>query len=290
MTHPSSSPDGSADNYGLDNTIDLNASSLQSSVSGNTYRQDQDAVTRGQDSDGFTWLERLHLQLPANFTTLFTYRYQTHEQTVAPYGASGGEVRSVTNQDYELDIIQMLYRSLETTYRFRKNVADSSGGYSATTSNFLNANYSKTVPHGILLAGAYLGRSETDGVGRTTVANEVHEHIGLNEVFTGQQRDADCESIRVYLTDHKAGDRPIAVEFVAVPSPGARCDIMVTGIPADFDETVPHDYTISYTTEAGDYTLRTDSYGYNASLNLYDNTVNPYFSRTVSRDEEVSRS
>jgi hypothetical protein len=289
-SRPSSSPSGSAENYGVSNTIDVNTSSLQSSVARNIYRQDQDAGTRGQDGDGFTWLERLHLQLPANLKTLFTYRYQTHEQTIAPYGTSGGEVRSVNNQDYELDIIHMLYRSLETTYRFRRNIADSSDGYTATTSNSLAANYSKIVPNGILLAGAYLGRSETDGVGRTTVANEAHEHIGLNEVFTEQQRDADCGSIRVFLTDHAAGDRPIAVDFVAVPSPGARCDIMVTGIPADFDETVPHDYTVSYTIEAGDYTLRTDSYGYNASLNLFNNNVNPYFSRSVTSAKQVSGS
>jgi len=287
-SRPSDSPGGSAENYGVSNTIDLNTSSLESSVARTIYSQDQDAGTRGQDTDGFTWLERLHLQLPANLKTLLTYRYQTHEQTVAPYGSSPGEVRSVTSQDYELDIIHMLYSSLETTYRYRRNIDDSSGGYSATTSNFLNASYSKSVPTGLLLAGAYVGRSETEGVGRTTVANEVHGHIGLNEVFTVQQQDADCESIRVYLTDHAAGDRPIAVEFVAVPSPGARCDIMVTAIPADFDETVPHDYTISYETEAGDYTLQTDSYGYNASLNLFNNNVNPYFSRTVTRDQEVS--
>jgi hypothetical protein len=42
--------------------------------------------------------------------------------------------------------------------------------------------------------------------------------------------------------------------------------------------------------EAGDYTLRTDAYGYNASLNLFNNKVNPYFSRTVTHEKQVSGS
>ena len=177
---------------------------------------------------------------------------------------SGEEVRSVNNQDYELDVIHKLYRSLDTTYRFRRNIADSSDGNTATTSNSLGVTYSKIVPRGTLLAGANLGRSETDATGRATVANEAHDHIGINEVFTEQLRDADCGSVRVFLTDHASGDRPIAgrVRRGAVP----RRPVRHHGHrhPGGFRRAVPHDYTISYTIESGDYTLRTDYYGYNA--------------------------
>lgn len=284
----SSSPGGRVENYGASNTIDLNTSSLVSTVSRNTYRQD--AETAGLDSDGFAWLERLSLQLPLHFRSLFTYRYRRHDQTMAPTGASDEEKRSVSNRDYELDISHKLYRSLETTYRFRSDSATSAGGDTASTSNSLGANYSKSIPRGTLLAGANLSRSETDSSGRVTIANETHEHLGINEAFTTKQRDADCGSIGVFLTDHTAGDRPVAVDFVAVPSPGAQCEIMVTGIPPEFEESAPHDYTISYTVESGDYTLRTDDYGYNASLSLFNNNLNPYFSRTVTSTKQVSGS
>jgi hypothetical protein len=282
----SSAPGGSAENYGVANTVDLNVSSLESSVSRSLYRQD--AQARRLESDGFSWLERLRLQLPLHLKSLLTYRYQTHDRTIAPDGASGGEVRSVDNRYYELDIIHTLYRSLETTYRLRRDSAASADGDTASTTNSLAANYTKSVPRGTFLAGANVSRSETDSAGRTTVADETHERLGLNEVFTALRRDADCGSIRVFLTDHTAGDRPVPVDFVVVPAPGARCDIMVTGIPQDFDETAPHDYTISYTIESGDYTLRTDSYGYNASLALFHNNLNPYFSRTVTSAKLVS--
>lgn len=283
---PSAGPGGSAENFGASGTIALNAATLQSSVTRNFYRQD--AGTRGFDSDGLLWLERLNLQLPLHFKSLLTYRYQKHDQTIAPAGDTGEEVRSVTNQNYGLDITHKLYRSLETAYRLRRDLAATANGDTASTSHTFAADYLKSVPGGTAFAGANVSWSETDSAGSTTVANETHERLGINEVFTVLQRNADCGSIRVFLTDQAAGNRPVPVDFIAVPSPGARCDIMVIGIPPDFDQTVPHQYTISYTIESGTYTLRTDSYGYNASLSLFQSNLTPYYSRTVSSTNVVS--
>ena len=282
----SASPGGSAENYGVGNTIGLNKSSLQSTLSNNEYRPDEE--TGDPDSGGFTWLERLQLHLPLHLTGLLTYRYQKRDQFVAADGTSGGEVRSANNRNFELELIHKLYQSLETTFRLRRDTADTLTGDTASMGNSIDFNYAKSVPTGMLLAGASFSRSETDSSGQMTVADEAHSRIRLNEVFTTQQREADCGSIAVFLIDHAAGNRPIQVEFVAVPSPGARCDIQVTGIPSDFDETVPHDYTISYVLETGNYTLRTDAYGYNASLTLLQNNLNPYVSRTVSDAKVVS--
>ncbi len=285
-SHPSAGLGGSAENYGVSNTIDLNTSSLQSSLSRNVYRQE--AKNGSPNSDGFTWLELLRLQLPLHFKSIASYRYQKHDQTIAPTETAGEEVRSVTNRDYELAIIHKLYASLETTYRLRRDIATSMNGESGSTSNSLGVNYAKSIPGGVLLAGANVSRSDADSTGQTTVASEAHEHLGLNEVFTARQKNADCGTIRVFLTDHTDGDRPIPVDFVAVPSPADHCDIMVTGIPSDFDETAPHDYTISYGLETGNFTNRTDAYGYNASLNLFRNNVNPYYSRTVTSEKLLS--
>jgi len=287
-SQPSSGAGGSAENYGLGNIVDLHAASLQSNVTRNVFRQDQ--ATGSPQSDGVTWLERLNVKLPWHFKSLFSYEYRQFDQAVAPVGTSAGEVRSVTSRDYELNLSHKLYNSLETIYRLRRDITASAGGDTASTSNSLAFNYAKSLPRGFLLAGANLSRSETDSAGRTTVANETHARLGVNEVFTTQQRDVDCGTVRVFLTDHAAGDRPVAVDFIAVPSPGARCDILVTGIPADFDETAPQDYTISYTLASGDYTLRADSYGYNVSLTLFNNKVNPYYSRSVTDSKVLSGS
>lgn len=283
---PSSGSGGDAGNSGIGNMIDLNTATLQSTISRSASRSDTEDA--GVDSDGFTWLERMSLKLPLHFTSRFTYRYQRHDRTIAATATSGKEERSVNNRDYELDIVHKLYRSLETTYRLRRDSAASANGDAASTAHSLVASYSKSVPHGIFFAGANLSRSETDSTGQTTVANESHENLALNEVFSTQQREADCESVRVYLTDHAAGDRPVEVDFIAVPSPEDRCAIMVTGIPQDFDETVAHDYTVSYTLESASYSLETRSYGYNASLNLFHNNLNPYVSHTVTSAEVVS--
>jgi hypothetical protein len=283
---PSSGPNGTSESYGIINTIDQNTSSLQSRLSRFLYHQGEER--ENLDTDEFVWFERLNLKLPLHFRSIVTYEYQKYSQTVAPAPASGEEVRSGSSRDFGVDIIQKLYRSLETTYRLRRNMADSMYGETTSTLNSLFATYSKTVPYGLLLAGANVSRSETDSSGRGTVANEAHGHLDLNEVFTTMQRNADCGTILVFLTDHTAGDRPVLVDFVAVPSPDARCDIMVTGLPSAFDETAPHDYTISYALESGNYTLRSDSYGYNAGLNLFNNNVNPYFSRMVTSAKVVS--
>ena len=287
-TRPSSGPAGNVQNYGAANTIDMNASSLQSTISGTVYRQD--AERGSAESSGLTWLERLHLQLPLNLSSIVNYRYQKHEQSFTAAGAPDAQVRSAANRDFEFNLIHMLYKSLETTYRLTRDVSTSDTGETTSTSNFLGVNYSKSVPRGMLLAGGNVSRADTNSAGRATVASEAHDHLGLNQVFTTLQREADCGSIAVFLTDHAVGDRPVQVEFVAVPSPGARCDILVTGIPPEFDETVPHDYTISYVLETGNSTIRTDSYSYNASLTLFRNNLNPYYSRTVSKSAVVSGS
>jgi hypothetical protein len=285
-TSTSSGPGGIVENYGATNTIDLNPSSLQSSISGIRYRQDPEFGTL--DSDGITWLERLNLKLPLNFKSLATYRYQKQDQTFGPTGAVDAQVRATSNRDYELALIHRLYHSLDTIYRFRRDLSSAAGGDTTSTLNSLDATYAKQVPHGTLLAGVHVSRVDADSSGRTTIASEAHDHLGLNEAFTTQQQQADCGSIRVFLVDHAAGDRPVAVDFQAVPAPGARCEIMVTGIPPEYDETAPHEYTISYLLDAGDYALRTDAYGYNASLSLFDNAVNPYYSRTVGSAKVLS--
>jgi hypothetical protein len=76
--------------------------------------------------------------------------------------------------------------------------------------------------------------------------------------------------------------------YEAIPDPARNSfTIQVLYLPPDFPPAGTFDFLASYST-TGDYKLRTDSYGANASVSLFDNALTPYFNYVALRSDVLS--
>jgi hypothetical protein len=272
---------GTSDNYTFNNSIDLKTAALDTSLSKNTFRQEN--ATGRVDSDQSSWFERLTINLPLNFRSILSYHYLKNKSSY-----ESQDSLSDTNKGYELNITHKLYKSLDTTYIFRNDSTNSSSGDVTVTSHALMASYSKSIPWGMLLAGIGYNRASTDNAGNISVSNESHSAtIGFPFTLFGQ--NPDPATIHVYLKDPLPPFEPIplkeVIHYLVTPL-GNTYQITVTDLPPPFRLDGTYEFIVSYSLKSGDFRLQTTSFSYNAGLNLFNNLINPYFS-CISTNSKV---
>jgi hypothetical protein len=255
---------------------------LSSSASKDDFEQ-QGSTSGDFQNDQLSWYEALNVYLPANFRADGIWRYQDNSTTVSGVGTSEPSNLSYINKQVQADLVNRLYQSLDTTYTFLYNDQSSSGGDTTATTNSLALNYVKSIPWGRFLAGGTLARSDTDTSGSIQVLNE--PHLGVYVVppgsFTLDQQNVLEPSIVVLLKSPLPPFELIPlvrdVNYVVEPAEPNTFQIVVISLPAQFATPGNFDFFVSYALVSGQFTLRTDDYAANTSVQLFDNLLTPYF-------------
>jgi len=279
--------DGTSYDSLLGNFVNLKWARLTSNVSRTTLDQD-DRVGSGFESEQLSWHELFTAYLPWSFRTDLAYRHRDNEATIDDPRFTGDRTLSDRGRDLQFNLIHRLYESVDTTYSFLRDWRTSFGGETDTLTHSLGINYTKKIPRGRILLGTNATRSDTDSEGDADVVNEPHAAIAVPGSFALAQQNVEPGSIVVFFRSPIPPFELVPlvenVHYVIVPV-GNATQIDVLTVPPEFVVPGTFDLFVSYSLAAGDFELRTDSYGGNASVELFDNLLTPYFSYlTVEAD------
>lgn len=274
----SSDNKGTARAYNLNNTVGLSWVNLNSNL--NRSESDQERSLPGSVRvSTLAWNEALNVYLPLNFTVNANYLHQKNTFTSEATETSPESNSSTTQKQIGFEVRHVLYYSLRSSYYFLRNSFTSSGGEIVNTANSFQTNYKKMIPWGYFYTGLGLGRSVTDSSGQTAFANEPH----VSEVpgsFLLNLEEPDRATIMVYM---KSPVEPfeliLLVENVhyVVTTFGNTFQINMLTVPPPFVVPGKYDFFVSYSLAFGRFKLQTDSFNYNASFSLFNDTVNPYY-------------
>jgi hypothetical protein len=99
--------------------------------------------------------------------------------------------------------------------------------------------------------------------------------------FTLNQQNVDESTILIFLKSPLPPFEVIQlaenVDYAVIPS-GNTFEIRIFNLPPQFVLPGTYEFIASYSLLSGDFTLRTDSVGSNASVQLFDDLLTPYFS------------
>jgi len=282
--------DGSSTQYLLGNLLNLQRVRLSSNLSRNEFDQ-ENALSGKYENDQFAWYELLSAYLPWNFRSDFSYRYQDNQSTIHSPDQTEQNLSNI-DRALQFDLIHRLYESLDTTYTLLRDSRSSSGGDTTTLSNALALNYTKLIPwDGRILTGANVARADTDSTGQTNIPNEPYPGISVpQQSFVLRQQNVVESSIVVFLKSPLPPFELILlqenVNYVVTPI-GNTFQIQVLTLPPEFVVPGTYDFVVSYST-SGNFDLRTDTYATNASVELFDRLLTPYFSYLAVRSDVLS--
>jgi len=282
---------GSRTSYGLTGLVDAHAVRLYLTATQSAY--DQDSPLSGRlENDQFAFQERLSAYLPLNFRTDFYYRLLNNSSTTTTLRAPEPLELSNDSRELEAVISHRLYQSLDSQYTFLRTSMTSSGGDSTTVSNTLGLNYNKAIPRGRVLAGVNLATILTDSGGQTDVSSEPHPAIDVRPpgVFSLARQNVDEASLAVFL---RSPSPPFELNRLfenvnyTVRLVANTLEVSVFVLPPGFAPGI-YDFVVSYSLAAGTFEQRTNSYGFNTSVQLLDNMLTPYYNFLTVRSEVLS--
>jgi len=271
---------GTAAESAFGSFVDWRRVRLESSLTSNS-RDQRDHAWATYESRQFSWYEVLSADLPLNLRSDLSYRYQDNEITIPDAGAPAERQLTDTGRDLQFDLVHRLYQSLTTQYGYLDRSRISSGGEADFTSHSLALAYTKQIPRGRVLSGAYFSRGQSDNKGRSDVVDEPHAANAIPGSFTLGRQDVEPESIAVFLKSPLAPFDTIRllenVEYTVAPVSNSY-EIDLIGLRSPFVVPGTFDILVSYSLMTSWFELRTDTLGYNASVDLLDGTLTPYFS------------
>lgn len=287
-----SSGSDSRELYQLGNGINLRFLSLSSSLSFDNSRH-RDLLV--EETDSFSWTERLLMRLPLNLSSGLSFSYTKDDSST---DNRIKRRREVNNALFSLS--HQLFASLSSTYRFNHlssrsfedNLLRESDSEVKTSSHFFSTNYTKSISGGRFNGGFNLGTSLYDRKGEISIIKEPHSAqpgvIG-NDEFDLNERNILVSSIEVYVEnpDNRILYRLTPMIHYEITGIGDITRIRVLDLPpgawsAD-PSIITYQFFVSYSTEDRGAELRTDTYGYNLRFDLFNNLLSPYYSYSSLR-------
>jgi hypothetical protein len=277
----------------LGNGLQYGRWGLNSNVSTNDLTQQGGTTTFGATTRQLAWFEQLTADLPARLRLDAFWRYQDNRNQYAATADQAGTALSSVHRDLEADLKHQLYDSLQTTYIFRWSRDVSTTGDSDAILNTLNFAYTKLVlgPDNRLTLGLNLGQGETHNYGQTQTVDELHAGTPVPGSFVLQQTNVDARSMSILVRSPVA---PYALILLTegpnytLSTVGNSIEVNILSLPPDFPVPGKYDFQVSYAQTAGEFTLRTRTFGQNGSLALFNNLVTPYYTVNVVRSDVLS--
>jgi hypothetical protein len=281
--------EGSSTEYGVTGLLNVQRARLN--VTATKDLEDQTSPVSGRvENDRLSFQERLSIYFPLNFRSDLYYRILNNTSTSPNPNASGSRELTDDSTDLEAILYHRLYQSLDSRYTFLRTERDSSGGRSTAMTHSLGFDYSKLIPRGRVMVGVNAATSRADTSGRTDIVDEPHPAIDVpaTKPFPLGQPNVDRGSIAVFLRSPLPPFQRITLvegpDYV-VSAAGSTFQIQVLQVPSQFTVPGTYDFTVSYSLTTGTFELRTDTYGFNTSVQLLDNLLTPYYSWTAVRSD-----
>jgi hypothetical protein len=283
---------GTSMEYQLGNTVNLQRVQLTSSVVERSFNQES-PPSQNFDSNQFSVYEQFNAFLPWNFRSDVSYRFRNDEGTIDQLATSQSQRLTNHDNNIQANLVHRLYESLDSGYHFDFDSQSSEGGSSTSLFHSVDANYTKLIPWGRLLAGVNLGTGESDNSGTSDVINEAHSAVLVPGSFRLQQPNVDRQSIDVFLRSPLPPFELVPlvenVNYVVVPVPAQNSfEIEVFTLPPRFVVPGTYDFLVSYSSFGGDFNIRTNTLTQNGSVELFDNQVTPYYSYALVRPSVTS--
>lgn len=270
------------DEYSLENQLRFwkNRGYLTSNWSEIKFKQD--STLEDLNDRRTMWNERLNLDLPHNFNANFYFnRYDETTDTHVPNTNIDTTLEN-TSDTLGLSLTHRLYQSLVTTYNFTSLKVSSTTGDSRGTVHALSTVYTKKVPHGLLVAGLSYSYADIDRSGTPTILNET-DFAQLFGEFTLQQTDVNPGTISIRIKSPFTGTyvglvRDLHYLVILI---GNTVRIQIISIPPGVLSPDPfylYTFQVTYELIRDDATITTRTYGGSVKLELFDNSISPYFS------------
>ena len=282
--------DGSSTEYLLGNFVNLKRVRFSTNVSKDSYEQHSPSSGKFTN-DQWSGYELMSAYLPWKFRADLSYRYDDNDTKIEEPGDGQDRKLSDTSKNLQLDVVHRLYESLDSRYTLLDNSLTSSGGDTTLLSHSVMLDYTKTIPRGRINAGINMGRADTDSSGRTDVVNEPYETIPVPGSFSLRQQNVDPGSVVVLLKSPLPPFELIrlveSVDYVVVPLLNTL-EIRVFSLPPQFVVPGTYNFLVSYSLTFGDYELRSDTYGGNINVELFEHLLTPYFNYAAVRPHVLS--
>jgi hypothetical protein len=288
---------GTSQEYVAGNTVNLRSVRLTSSVVRNFFDQDSPSSLATEnalqhfESDQFSVYEQMNVFLPWNFRGDAYYRFLDSDSTIDDPGAAQSEHLTDRGNDIRANLLHRLYESVDTGYHFQRNSRDSGTGETTSLFHSVNVNYTKLIPWGRLLTGVDFGTGDTDNSGTSDVIDEPHAGVFVPGSFLLRSPNVDGSSIVVFLRSPLPPFELVQlvenVHYTLVPVQNTF-EVEVLTLPARFVVPGTYDFLVSYSSLGGDYTLRTNTFVHNGTVELFDNQVAPYYAVALVRPSVTS--
>jgi hypothetical protein len=289
-TSSASSFEGSSDSASLSNRISLKNASIGSSLGYSSVEQGGAAVS--VNNRVFSWTENVSAKLPWNFHTSITYNLSKGESKFEAPAAPETKTTTTTN-NFSYDLSHRLYASLFTKYSFGYSSLSSNQGDNKIISNTLSVNYAKNIPRGRLMAGASYTISNNDRKGGASIINEQHTGVAVPGFFILNSQDVDLATLIILVRDPQPPFELVSltegVDYtIAVIGRTVRIDILT--LPPRFPVPGTYDFFASYSLASRNVEFETTTISYNASLTLFEDLINPYYSHLSTKQRILSGS
>ena len=265
---------------------------LTSSVSSNELSQ-VGPTTFGVSTRQIAWYEQFSADLPLRLRLDAFWRYQDNRNVYSAAVSPSQTSVSSLHENVEVDVKHQLYDSLQTTYIFGWDQDRSTGGDSNALLNSLNFNYTKLVlgPQNRLTLTLNLGEGETRNEGQAQILDELHPATPVPGSFLLRQTNVDPKTVSVLV---RSAEPPFDLVLLtegadySLAAVGNSLEVTIFHLPPEFFLPGKYDVQVSYARTAGEFTLRTRTFGQGGSLALFDNLVTPYYSVNIVRSDVLS--
>lgn len=276
--------DYTTDKYSLQNQLRFfdRKFFLISDVSKNSFETHQ--PTASLSGERFMWTEQLNMFLPYRFNAILNYNhYQDTEKSIGAFSDTERSFTSTTDTA-GFTLTHRLYESLQSSYNINYGTTKTPTGNYTTTSQSLNAMYTKKIRGGRLTSSGYLSRMLSDREDSPTVLNEVNKaRIGGEFSLVGTYIDGT--SILVKVIDPLTGiPLPTYLEnttqYEVIPDANTF-RIWIKAVPPEVLQPDPlYEYTfnVEYRSVWGALKIQTSSAGFAVKLELLEGWFNPYYS------------
>ncbi len=271
----------------LGNLLAFRRYRLSSSLLSNRLEQEDRRSGRFESSQ-FGWQERFNVELPASFSGEVYWRYRESDSRFPDSGPARSRERSQQSRDLSAVLSHQLFESLTSSYTFSRNLQESLGGDSGSTSHQLAFSYDKEIPRGRLLLGSSFGRSELESTGRNDVVNEPHPAVAVPGSFALLQENVESSSVFLFVRSTVSPFESVQLSegvHYLISTLVNALEIEVLSLPPQFAIPGSYDFTVTYTLAAGDFVVGARYSSVYGSLQLFDDRLTPYASYSTVSSE-----
>ncbi len=274
------------DRYYLSNRISQPLFTLNSRVE--QQEEHRGGLTRMPATDDrLNWNEDITIPLPAHFLASAFYNVDRERTSMLFFPPDLPEQSFSRTETGRFTLNHILYASLRTNYSVQYLDIGSSTGNSDSVSQSVSTVYTKLIPGGRLTLGGLLNRGEQTRKGAPTTLREAHQIVAPGSFFLNGTQ-VNISTISVWIQDPPGSPVLLQPFQYQVNQAGPRTEIQILSLPVPFALGIPHQFLVDYQTIPADVALLNRQTGYNLRLELFNNTMNPYYNHSSNEQRVVS--